>query len=66
MTVEHHPNGVSTRPAKADDQSRVFELIEQLTGEAVTSDWQGVYESHLRLERGAVVIAENDVSRNSK
>lgn len=61
MSVEHHPNGVCTRPAKADDQSRVFELIEQLTGEVVTSDWQGVYESHLRLERGAVVVAENNL-----
>ena len=62
MAVEHHPNGVCTRPARADDQSRVFELIEQLTGEVVTSDWQGVYESHLRLERGAVVVAENNLS----
>ena len=60
MTVEHHPNGVSTRPAKPDDQPRVFELIEQLTGETVTSDWKDVYESHLRFERGAVVVAENN------
>ena len=42
------------------DQPRVFDLIEQLTGETVPSSWQTVFESHLRRERGAVVVAEND------
>ena len=60
MTVEQHPNGVRTRPAEVSDQPRVFDLIEQLTGETVTSSWQTVFESHLRRERGAVVVAEND------
>ena len=60
MTVEQHPNGVHTRPAEMSDQPRVFDLIEQLTGETVTSSWQTVFESHLRRERGAVVVAEND------
>ena len=60
MTVERHPNGVRTRPAEVSDQPRVFDLIEQLTGETVTSSWQTVFESHLRRERGAVVVAEND------
>lgn len=60
MTVEQHANGVRTRPAEVSDQPRVFDLIEQLTGETVTSNWQTVFESHLRRERGAVVVAEND------
>lgn len=60
MTVEQHPNGVHTRPAGMSDQPRVFDLIEQLTGETITSSWQTVFESHLRRERGAVVVAEND------
>lgn len=60
MTVEQHPNGVHTRPAEMSDQPRVFDLIEQLTGETITSSWQTVFESHLRRERGAVVVAEND------
>ncbi|MBQ29852.1 MAG: hypothetical protein CL434_08625 [Acidimicrobiaceae bacterium] len=60
MTVEQHPNGVRTRPATVTDQSRVFDLIEQLTGEAPNSRWVAVYESHLRGERGAVIVAEND------
>jgi GNAT superfamily N-acetyltransferase len=60
MSVEQHPNGVRTRLAEVSDQPRVFDLIEQLTGETVTSSWQTVFESHLRRERGAVVVAEND------
>ena len=60
MDIQQHPNGVRTRPATVSDQSRVFELIEQLTGEATTPQWDEVYTSHLRGERGAVIIAEND------
>ena len=60
MDIQQHPNGVRTRPATVSDQSRVFELIEQLTGEATNPQWDEVYTSHLRGERGAVIIAEND------
>jgi GNAT superfamily N-acetyltransferase len=60
MSIQHHPNGVRTRPATASDQSRVFELVEELTGEKETPRWLNVYESHLRGERGAVIVAEND------
>ena len=60
MTVETHPNGVRTRPAEVGDRERVFGFIEALTGVAPTSSWTGVYDSHLRGERGAVVVAEND------
>lgn len=60
MNVQQHPNGVRTRPATATDRSRVFDLIEQLTGQVANSEWVAVYESHLRSERGAVVVAEND------
>ena len=60
MTTKQHPNGVQTRPATREDQPRVFALIEQLTGESPNSSWVEVYNSHLRGERGAVIIAEND------
>jgi len=60
MTIKEHPNGVRTRPATGSDQSRVFELVERLTGESPNPDWVKVYESHMRGERGAVVVAEND------
>ena len=60
MDIQQHPNGVRTRPATVSDQSRVFELIEQLTGEATNPQWDEVYTSQLRGERGAVIIAEND------
>ena len=60
MTTKQHPNGVQTRPATREDQPRVFALIEQLTGESPNSSWVEVYNSHLRRERGAVIIAEND------
>lgn len=60
MTVETHPNGVRTRPATLDDRQRCFELIERLTGETPTQRWTTVFASHLRHERGAVVVAEND------
>ena len=60
MSVEEHANGVRTRPARSDDESRCFELIEALTGERPTEKWSAVFASHLRLERGAVVVAENE------
>ena len=60
MGIQHHPNGVRTRPAIASDQMQVFELVEELTGEKENSQWSAVYESHLRRERGAVIVAEND------
>ena len=44
MDIQQHPNGVRTRPATVSDQSRVFELIEQLTGEATNP----VSYTHLR------------------
>lgn len=58
--TEEHANGVRTRPAQAADRDRCFELIETLTGSAPTDDWVGVFDSHLRGERGAIVVAEND------
>jgi ribosomal protein S18 acetylase RimI-like enzyme len=58
MTVENHANGVRTRPAAASDQQRCFELIETLTGVSPTPQWGDVFASHLRLERGAIVVAE--------
>ena len=60
MTIEQHPNGVRTRPATDADEERCFELIESLTGAAPTTDWAEVFASHLRSERGAVVVAERD------
>ena len=60
MITKQHPNGVRTRPATGSDQQRVFELIERLTGEPPNTNWAKVYASHLRGERGAVVIAENE------
>lgn len=59
MTVEDHPNGLRTRPATVDDTAGVFVLIETLTGETRTPAWSDVFASHLRQERGAVVVAEN-------
>lgn len=58
--VQDHPNGVRTRPAVAADRDRCFELIETLTGVAPTEAWITVFDSHLRTERGAIVVAEND------
>lgn len=60
MTVEQHPNGVRTRPATDADRGRCFELIETLTGMSPTAEWATVFASHLRGERGAVVVAETD------
>lgn len=60
MTVEQHPNGVRTRPATAADRDPCFELIATLTGETPTAAWPIVFASHLRGERGAVIVAEND------
>lgn len=57
--IEEHPNGVHTRPAVAADRDRVFALVETLTGTAPTSRWDTVFASHLQMERGAVVVAEN-------
>ena len=39
---------------------RCFELIETLTGSEPTAQWAEVFASHLRRERGAVVVAENE------
>jgi len=58
--IEEHPNGVRTRPATDADQARVYELVETLTGTAPTERWDEVFASHLRTERGAIVVAEND------
>ena len=60
MTVETHPNGVRTRAATAADEPRCFGLIETLTGRQPNPEWSEVFASHLRGERGAVVVAEND------
>lgn len=60
MLVEDHPNGVRTRPATEADEARCFELIETLTGMAPTPAWSEVFQSHLRGERGAIVVAETD------
>ncbi|MEC7828541.1 MAG: GNAT family N-acetyltransferase [Actinomycetota bacterium] len=60
MSTQQHPNGVRTRPATTSDQTRVFELVEELTGEKENSQWEDVYLSHLRGERGAIIVAEND------
>ena len=60
MTVEEHPSGVRTRPATEADREQVFDFIETLTGAAPSADWVEVYDSHLRRERGAVVVAENE------
>lgn len=60
MTVEEHANGVRTRPATAADRDRCFELIETLTGERRTPQWEEVFDAHLTTGRGAVVVAEND------
>lgn len=59
VTIEDHPNGVRTRPARVEDEPRLFEFIETLTGQAPTAAWSEVLASHLRQERGAVVVAEN-------
>ena len=59
-TVELHDGGVHTRPATEADQDRCFSLIETLTGESPTSAWPEVFASHVRGERGAVVVAERD------
>ena len=58
--VQQHANGVRTRPATVADEARCFEFIEELTGETRTPAWSDVFASHLRRERGAVVVAEND------
>lgn len=59
MSIEHHDNGVQTRPATIGDRDICFDLIERLTGTARTPGWVSVFESHVRSERGAVIIAEN-------
>ncbi|MGI9616570.1 MAG: GNAT family N-acetyltransferase [Acidimicrobiales bacterium] len=59
-TVELHDGGVHTRPATEADQDRCFSLIETLTGESPKSAWPDVFASHVRGERGAVVVAERD------
>ena len=60
VTVEQHANGVRTRPATTADQSRIYELVTTLTGRPATTAWDQVFASHLRHERGAIVVAEND------
>jgi GNAT superfamily N-acetyltransferase len=59
-TVETHDNGVSTRAATLDDRERCFDLIETLTGEVRTDGWNEVFASHLKTERGSIVVAERD------
>ncbi len=60
MSIQEHPNGVRTRPATAEDADRCFQLIETLTGNDRTNRWRTVFESHIRGERGAVIVAETD------
>lgn len=60
MTIEQHANGVQTRSATDADRQRCFELIETLTGVQPTVEWAEVFASHVRSERGAVVVAERD------
>ena len=60
MNIEQHASGVQTRSATAADQQRCFELIETLTGKPPTAEWAEVFASHLRSERGAVVVAERE------
>jgi len=60
MPTEIHANGIRTRPATNADRARCFELIEALTGETASDSWIDVFNSHLRRERGAIVVAEND------
>lgn len=57
--IEEHPNGVRTRPAVDADRPRIYDLVEALTGSARTERWDDVFLSHLRNERGAIVVAEN-------
>ena len=58
--IEEHPNGVRTRPATEADRQRIYELVETLTGQSRTDQWEAVYRSHLTTERGAIVVAENE------
>ena len=58
--VQEHPHGVRTRPARASDRDRCFELVETLTERCRTEGWAEVFESHLAGDRGAVVVAETD------
>lgn len=58
MTIEEHSNGVRTRPATADDQRRVYELVTTLTGRTATAGWDDVYASHLAGDRAAIIVAE--------
>ena len=60
MSVQHHPNGVRTRPASAPDREHCLQLIETLTGRSRTDGWTDVFDAHLAGERGAVVVAETD------
>jgi GNAT superfamily N-acetyltransferase len=59
-TVEEHAGGVHTRPATETDMARCFALIEILTGTEPTSAWERVFASHVRGERGAVVVADRE------
>lgn len=59
-TLEEHAGGVHTRPATESDMDRCFDLIETLTGSSPTAAWADVFTSHIRGERGAVVVAVHD------
>ncbi len=58
--IKDNPNGIRTRPANASDRERIYTLVEKLTGEARTDQWDKVYSSHLVSERGAIIVAENE------
>jgi len=58
--LEDHPNGIRTRPAVVADRARIYSLVEMLTGTSPSPSWDVVFSSHLKAERGAVVVAEND------
>jgi ribosomal protein S18 acetylase RimI-like enzyme len=57
---EDHPNGIRTRPAALADRARIYSLVETLTGTSPSPSWDMVFSSHLKTERGAVIVAEND------
>lgn len=58
--LEDHPNGIKTRPAVMADRARIYSLVETLTGTSPSPSWDAVFTSHLKTERGAVIVAEND------
>ena len=58
--LQDHPNGIRTRPAVLVDRDRIYALVETLTGTSPSAGWDEIFDSHLKAERGAIIIAEND------